>query len=165
MSITKIVDLLIVLPDRLLRTLESPGLLSIRLWIGWEFFKSGWLKITNWDSTLFLFHQEYHVPLLPPDMAAVLGTGGELVFPVLLWLGVAGRLGALGLSAVNAMAVVAYAEVLLAEGFEAALAQHYLWGFGLAVLAIAGPGRLSIDDWLTRQRRSTSHGRSAIATA
>jgi putative oxidoreductase len=165
MSIAKTVDLLIVLPNRLLGTLASPGLLLIRLWVGWEFFKSGWLKITNWDSTLFLFHQEYHVPLLPPDVAAVLGTGGELVFPVVLWVGVAGRLGALGLSAVNAMAVIAYADVLLSEGFEAALSQHYLWGFGLTVLAIAGPGNLSLDYWLTRQRRSATPGRSAIAAA
>jgi putative oxidoreductase len=165
MSIAKIIDLLIVLPNRLLSTLVSPGLLLLRLWVGWEFFKSGWLKITNWDGTLFLFQQEYHVPLLPPDVAAVLGTAGELAFPVVLWLGIASRLGALGLSAVNAMAVIAYADVLLSEGFEAALAQHYLWGLSLVVLAIAGPGNFSVDYWLTRQRRSPTPGRSAVATA
>ena len=70
---------------------------------------------------------------------------GELVFPVLLWLGLFGRLAALGLSAVNAMAVIAYAHVLFADGFEAALGQHYLWGFMLLVLAVYGPGGLSFD--------------------
>jgi putative oxidoreductase len=45
------------------------------------------------------------------------------------------------------MAVVAYAHVLLAPGFEAALGQHYLWGFMLVILAVYGPGRLSLDAW------------------
>jgi hypothetical protein len=34
---------------------------------------------------------------------------------------------AIGLFAVNAMAVNSYANVLLAEGYEAALGQHVLW--------------------------------------
>jgi uncharacterized membrane protein YphA (DoxX/SURF4 family) len=36
--------------------------------------------------------------------------------------------------------------VLLGEGFEAALGQHYLWGLMLLVLAVFGPGRLSADE-------------------
>jgi len=163
MLTTKMVDLLITMPGRLLSSLASPGLLLLRLWVGWDFFKSGWLKINNWDSTLFLFQQEYHVPLLPPNVAAVAGTGGELVFPVVLFLGIATRLGALGMSAVNVMAVIAYADVLLSEGFEAALAQHYLWGLALAIIAIAGPGALSLDHWLTRKSGPFAHARSAMA--
>jgi putative oxidoreductase len=38
--------------------------------------------------------------------------------------------------------------VLLGEGFEAALGQHYLWGLMLLVVLVFGPGRLSIDAWL-----------------
>jgi putative oxidoreductase len=45
------------------------------------------------------------------------------------------------------MAVVSYAHVLLTPGFEAALGQHYLWGTLLAMLAVYGPGRLSLDHW------------------
>jgi putative oxidoreductase len=94
---------------------------------------------------VFLFRNEYRVPVLPPELAAVAGTAGELVFPVLLIAGVAGRLSAVGLFAVNVMAVVSYAHVLLTEGFEAAVSQHYLWGFALLVLAVFGPGRISVD--------------------
>jgi putative oxidoreductase len=109
------------------------------------------LKLSSWEQTLSLFRDEYHVPLLPPSLAAVLGTAGEIVFPVLLIVGLAGRLSALGLFAVNVMAVVSYSHVLLQEGFEAAVAQHYLWGFMLLVLAIHGPGALSLDALLERK--------------
>lgn len=149
MTANKLIELSIVWPMRVLGGLESVTLAAIRLWVGWEFFKSGWLKAMNWDSTLFLFREEYHVPLLPSNVAAALGAGGELVFPVLLWLGLAGRLSAIGLSAVNIMAVIAYAHVLLSEGFEAALGQHYLWGFALLVLIVFGPGKVSLDCLLT----------------
>ncbi len=125
--------------------LAAPFALLTRLYVGWQFLKSGYLKISSWDSTLGLFRDEYRVPLLSPELAAVAGTAGELVFPVLLILGLFGRLGAVGLFAVNAMAVVSYAHVLYAEGFEAALGQHYLWGFMLAMLAIHGPGAWSLD--------------------
>src|SRR5262245_4013024 len=136
MSTAKLHDLLVELPGRVLGNLESLLLLATRLWVSWEFLKSGWLKITSWQNTVFLFHNEYRVPLLPPGLAAVAGTAGELVFPMLLIAGVAGRLSAAGLFAVNAMAVVSYAHVLLTEGFEAAVGQHYLWGFALLVLAV-----------------------------
>lgn len=150
------VRLFISLPARLLDPLRAPLLAVARLWVAWQFLKSGWLKITSWENTLFLFSEEYHVPLLPPTLAAIAGTVGELVFPVLLIAGLAGRVSALGLSAVNVMAVVAYAHVLLAEGFEAALGDHVLWGVVLLVLAVAGPGSLSLDTLLARRGNAAS---------
>ncbi len=126
--------------------------LGLRVWVGLQFWKSGMLKLESWDSTLYLFREEYRTPLLPPEVAAVAGTFGELFFPALLFLGLFGRFGAIGLFAVNAMAVVSYSHVLLAEGFEAALAQHVLWGFMLVVLIIYGPGKLSLDHYLFARR-------------
>lgn len=134
--------------ERLARALDhlrSPLLLATRLWVSWQFLVSGWLKLTTWDVTLELFRNEYHVPLLPPAVAAVCGTFGELFFPALLVLGLTTRLGALGLSLVNVMAVVSYWHVLGAEGYEAALAQHVLWGFMLVVIAVFGGGAISLD--------------------
>ena len=125
--------------------LRSLLLLATRLWVSWQFLKSGWLKLTHWDVTQELFRSEYQVPLLSPGVAATLGTFGELFFPVLLALGLFTRLGALGLSAVNFLAVVSYWHVLGSDGYEAALAQHVLWGFMLVVLAIFGGGALSLD--------------------
>jgi putative oxidoreductase len=137
-----------------LEWLATPLALATRIYVGWVFLKSGYLKISDWDSTLALFHDEYRVPLLPPDVAAVLGTGGELLFPLLLIPGLMGRLSAIGLSFVNVMAVISYAHVLLSEGFEAAIGQHYLWGFMLAVLVVYGPGVASLDYVIERRTKS-----------
>jgi putative oxidoreductase len=126
-------------------------LLGTRLWVSWQFLKSGWLKLTTWDVTLELFRSEYQVPVLPPTVAAICGTFGELFFPILLMLGLFTRVGALGLFAVNALAVIAYWHVLGGEGFEAGLAQHILWGYMLAVIAVAGGGALSLDEKLARR--------------
>jgi putative oxidoreductase len=134
-------------------------LLGTRWFVSWQFLKSGWLKLTTWDTTLELFRSEYHVPVVPPTFAAIAGTFGELFFPMLLVLGWFTRVGALGLFAVNLMAVVSYWHVLGSEGFEAALGQHVLWGYMIAVLAIMGGGSISLDDLLERRasRRWNSH--------
>ena len=137
---------------RPLEALASPLALATRVYVSWVFLKSGWLKVSDWETTTYLFHNEYHVPVLPPDVAAVAGAAGELLFPLLLLVGLCGRLSALGLQAVNLLAVVSYAHVLLSDGYEGAIAQHYLWGFMLIMLAIYGPGSWSVDGWLARKR-------------
>jgi putative oxidoreductase len=133
-------------------------LLVLRLYVSWQFLKSGWLKLQDWETTRFLFEEEYRVPLLSPPLAAVLGTAGEIVFPLLLIAGLLGRYAALGLSAVNVLAVVAYAHVLTSEGFEAALGQHYFWGLMLATLVVVGPGRLSLDAMLEGRGTAANAG-------
>ena len=126
-----------------LEMLTSLGLLIARLYLAKIFFLSGLTKIKDWDSTLFLFNEEYQVPLLPPELAAWMGTGGELLLPVLLTFGLFGRFSAIGLSIVNFMAVISLSEIP-----PAALSQHILWGSLLAVIAISGTGKYSIDSWL-----------------
>jgi putative oxidoreductase len=130
-------------------------LLATRWYVSWQFLKSGWLKVTSWDTTLALFQDEYHVPLLPPYAAAVTGAFGELFFSTLLVLGIGGRIGPVGLFAVNVMAVVSYRQVLLADGFEAALAQHVLWGFMLALLCVFGNGPLALDRLIGKRLAAT----------
>ncbi|HEU4626075.1 MAG TPA: DoxX family protein [Steroidobacteraceae bacterium] len=135
---------------RWLDKLQPLALLAARLYVTDIFWRSGWLKLTSWESTLDLFRDEYHVPLLPPDVAAVMGTFGELFFPALLVLGLFGRVGAIGTFVVNAMAVISYSNVLLAEGYEAALGNHILWGALLLALSVFGPGKISLDSWLDK---------------
>lgn len=137
---------------RWLNPLQSLFALGARLYVSWQFLKSGYLKVTSWDSTLYLFENEYHTPVLSPQVAAVAGSFGELFFPTLLVLGFAGRLSAIGLFAVNAMAVISYSQVLLAEGSEAAFGQHILWGTLLGFLIVYGPGNYSLDYLLNRKR-------------
>jgi len=128
------------------------------LWIRWDvasaFFRSGLTKTDSWDKTVFLFQEEYHVPLLPPEVAAALGTFGELFFPPLLLLGLAGRFSALSLSFVNIVAVISYWHVLGKN--EAALASHYYWGLLLLVTLLHGPGKLSLDHWIRRWAEARS---------
>ena len=133
------------------RPFESLLLLGTRLYVSWQFLKSGWLKAADWETTRFLFEEEYRTPLLSPAVAAAAGTVGELLFPALLIAGLLGRYAAAGLFAVNVVAVVSYAHVLLGDGFEAALGQHWLWGFMLLVLVVMGPGRWSADALLERR--------------
>ncbi|MBN9369638.1 MULTISPECIES: DoxX family protein [Hydrogenophaga] len=130
---------------RLLDAAQPLGALLARLYIAQVFFLSGLTKVRDWDTTLLLFTEEYHVPLLPPALAAPLGTAGELVLPVLLALGLAGRFSALGLSVVNVVAVLSLSEIA-----PAAFQQHLTWGALLAALALFGPGRWSLDHWRGR---------------
>jgi len=129
-----------------LDTLQPLALLAARLYVAQVFFLSGLTKIRDWETTLALFENEYQVPLLPPTPAAWLGTGGELLLPVLLALGLAGRFAAAGLSVVNVVAVLSLAEIA-----PAALQQHQFWGSLLLGLLLWGPGRLSLDAWIGRR--------------
>jgi putative oxidoreductase len=119
------------------------GDLILRAWVAYAFWVAGRIKIQSWDSTLYLFENEYAVPLLPPDAAAYLGTFVELVFPVLLAVGLAGRFVALALFCYNIVAVISYPD-LGAAGFE----QHKVWGIMLLVSLLHGPGKLSLDYWI-----------------
>ena len=65
--------------EDLLDSLQPFAALAIRLYVAKVFALSGWLKVSRWDSTLALFENEYHVPLLSPQTAAVLGTTALIV--------------------------------------------------------------------------------------
>jgi putative oxidoreductase len=124
--------------------LQPVALLALRLYVSLVFFRSGLVKISDWGATLALFRDEYKVPLLPPDVAAVVGALGELTFPVLITLGLCGRFGAAGLFVVNVMAVVSYPQLF---GFDcpAGLNAHVYWGSILLALSVFGPGKISLD--------------------
>ena len=131
---------LIGLSARVLNVFQPLAALAGRLFVCEAFLRSGWLKISDWEQTLGLFENEYHVPVLSPLPAAVLATLGEIGFSILLILGLGGRAAAIGLFFVNAVAVISYPE-LSAAGFK----DHILWGALLVVLAVYGPGRISAD--------------------
>jgi putative oxidoreductase len=131
-----------------LNALQGVAALLARLYVAKVFFLSGLTKLRDWDITLALFMDEYKVPLLSPEVAAVLGTAGELALPVLLVFGLGTRFAALGLSVVNVVAVLSLTEIA-----PAALQQHVFWGTLLAAIAIFGPGRLALDHWVQRLGR------------
>ena len=133
----------------------SPAVdLLIRVLAGLVFFQSGLTKISNWSSTVSLFENVYAVPLLPPETAALLGTGVELFFPVLLVIGFGSRLAAAVLFVFNIVAVVSYPDL-----GEVGLKDHQTWGLLLLVTLLHGPGKLSLDHLLGARFLGAPHGR------
>jgi putative oxidoreductase len=118
-------------------------LLAFRLYVARVFFMSGLTKIHDWSVTVALFTNEYHVPVLPPGIAALMGTAAELSVPLLLALGLATRFGAFVLFFFNIVAVVSYASLP-----DVAVKDHHLWGVLILVVLVFGPGKISLDQWL-----------------
>ncbi|MGO8856649.1 MAG: DoxX family protein [Steroidobacteraceae bacterium] len=152
MTILDIVCVPSTFAARVFNPLQPLFALGTRLYVSWQFLQSGFIKITTWENTLYLFQTEYHTPWLSPYAAAIAFTSGELFFSALVGVGFITRWSTVGLFVVNLMAVISYSQVLLAEGSEAALGQHVLWGSLLLFLIVYGPGKLSMDYFLNRAR-------------
>lgn len=131
---------------RLLDFLSPVANLAIRLYVANVFWLSGLTKIASWDSTLALFENEYAVPLLPPEIAAYMGTGVELGMPVFLALGLGTRFSGIILFVFNIVAVISYPDL-----GEVGLKDHVHWGLLLLVPVFFGAGRLSADHWLYKR--------------
>lgn len=143
----KIVSSLLRRLDAVALALQPLFALVVRLYLFRVFFLSGLTKLRSWDSTLYLFSNEYHVPVLPPAVAAVMGAGGELIFPVLLLLGWQSRFAAAGLFFVNLVAVLSY------PGLEPVMIKdHILWAVLIAYLFFHGVGRWSLQGILQRPK-------------
>jgi putative oxidoreductase len=120
--------------------------LLLRLWVANVFWKSGLTKIQSIDTTILLFQYEYQVPWLSPEVAAYVATAAELVLPVLLAVGLAGRFAAGALFAFNIVAVVSYPALQLPGKLE-----HLLWGIMLLMPLFRGPGKISVDYFFRRR--------------
>jgi putative oxidoreductase len=114
--------------------------LASRLSIAVIFWRAGQTKVSGLsirEETFVLFREEYRVPLLPPDFAAYLATTAEHAFPVLLVLGFATRLSALGLLGMTA--------VIQLFVYPGAWPEHGLWATLLLWIIARGPGAMSLD--------------------
>ena len=127
--------------------------LGIRLYMANVFFSSGWLKFQNylndmWEGTVDLFAYEHPLILRPevanwlgierfellsPEISAIMGTAGELVFSALLAFGLFGRFAALGLIGMTAVIQLTYQDLEI----------HYVWAMLLAVIAALYPSRFA----------------------
>lgn len=122
---------------------ESLFTLLFRVSVAAVFFKSGLVKIQSWETTVGLFRDEYNLPVLPPALAAYLGTTLELTAPVLIVLGLFARLGALGLLAMTfVIQFLVYPENW---------AEHLMWASLLGWIIARGPGAVSIDHLIARR--------------
>jgi len=126
---------------------ETLVALMLRVFPALVFWQSGQTKVDGWrikDSTWFLFEQEYALPLIPSDVAAVMATVAEHLLPVLLILGLLTRLSALGLLAMTA--------VIQLFVYPDAWVTHGLWMAALLAVVARGPGRWSADHVLGLDR-------------
>jgi len=94
------------------------------------------------EATLDLFRDEYKVPVLSPELAAVLATAAEHALPALILVGLATRFAALGL-----LGMTAVIQVFV---YPDAYPTHGVWAVALLYLIARGPGPLALDRWLAR---------------
>lgn len=142
-----------------LHALQPAAQLAARWFVAGVFFRSGLTKIADWETTVALFTDEYHVPLLSPEIAAMLGTSAELALPALLLFGLAGRFAAAGLFVLNIVAVISVEDLPIP-----ALQQHIFWGSLLIGLLLWGPGRWSLDRFVWPWLRARVIGPAPLAS-
>ena len=115
--------------------------LVTRLGVAAIFFQSGRTKVDGLlhitDGTYSLFETEYHVPLLPPDVAAHVATYSEHLFSILLVLGLFTRLSALAF-----LGMTAVIEIFV---YPDAWPTHLSWAGLLLFLIARGGGKFSLD--------------------
>jgi putative oxidoreductase len=106
------------------------------------FFRSGLVKISDWTSTIALFQNEYHVPVLPPELAAYMAASIELGVSALVLIGLFTRLGVLVL-----LGMVAVIQVFV---YPTAWPDHIQWLAFMIFLLCRGPGAFSLDALIGR---------------
>lgn len=114
--------------------------LAFRLAIASVFLKAGLNKLASWEITVQLFHDEYMVPVLPPEIAATMATTFEIGCSVLLVAGLATRLATLPL-----LGMICVIQLFV---YPAAYSEHLTWASILAFLLTRGGGPLSLDHLL-----------------
>lgn len=123
-----------------------------RIYVGLIFWNSGTAKFSDMEETVELFDPaedgEFVISFLPqslpPEIPAYLATFGELVLPIMLFVGLLTRFGAAGLL------VMTIVIQFFVPGFEDH--QHYLWMIILAMLMGYGGNKLSLDYWLLKDK-------------
>jgi putative oxidoreductase len=119
--------------------------LAARFYLAYVFFKSGMLRFNDflngtWSNQIFLFELEHPVPGVPPGIAAIMATTGELVLPALLVLGLFGRFAAAGIIIMTLVIELTYIHAT----------DHIIWFILAASIFIKGPGVLSADFMIRR---------------
>ena len=104
-------------------------------------FHLGWPKLS--DSAIALFSMEYRVPLIAPDIAALIAAFSEHFFPLLLLFGLGTRFAALAL-----LGMTAVIQIFV---YPDAYPVHGTWATILLYLVATGPGKISLDHWIARR--------------
>lgn len=130
------------LQDLVTRVPLSVHQLVFRLAIAGVFLRAGLLKIQSWESTIALFRDEYMVPVLPPEAAAVMAASVEVGCSLLLLAGLGTRL-----ATVPFLGMIATIQLFV---YPQAWPEHLVWTSILAFLLTRGGGAISLDHALAR---------------
>lgn len=109
-------------------------------------FQFGWPSLS--DTAVFLFEEEYNLPLLSPEFGAYTAAAAEHIFPALILVGLATRFSALAL-----LIMTLVIQVLVYPG---AYPTHGVWAAVLLFIMAYGPGKLSLDELVVRKLRPSS---------
>jgi putative oxidoreductase len=140
---------------RVASSLQSPFLLLLRVYWGWQFAQTGWGKLHNLPHVIDFFTS---LGLPAPGPTAVFVSMFEFVGGILLALGLLSRITALGIVIDMTVAYITADREALASIFSAdpskftAADPFIFWAVGLVVL-IFGPGKFALDTWMARKRR------------
>ena len=116
--------------------------LLFRLAVAGVFFRAGLAKVASWEPTVALFRDEYKVPVLPPELAAVMASTFELGSSLLLIVGLATRLATLPL-----LGMILTIQLFV---YPQAWPEHLVWASILLFLLTRGAGPTSLDRALSR---------------
>jgi putative oxidoreductase len=137
---------------RAVSSLQSPLLLLVRLYWGWQFAQSGWGRLHHIPQATQFF-ASLHIPF--PEANVVFVSSLEFVGGILLILGLASRLIGLLLACDMIVAyITADPEALhsiFSDPGKFYNADPYTFLFASLLILIFGPGRFALD-WLLRRR-------------
>jgi putative oxidoreductase len=138
---------------RVASSLQSPFLLAVRLYWGWQFMQTGWGKLTDIGKVVAFFTDlGIPAPALNAYFVSALEFGGGL----LLFLGLASRLIALPLVVNMLVAYITADREALFSIFSSpdkfTGAAPYTFLMASLIVLIFGPGKFSADGLLVRLR-------------
>ena len=134
--------------------LGSPVLLVIRLYWGWQFMQTGWGKLHNLERTANYFAS---LGIPAPRLNAIMASGTELTCGTLLALGLLARFASPALICVMCVAYATADRQALHAVFtnpdKFLSADEFLFLFAAVIVFAFGPGKLSGDALLFRDRK------------
>jgi len=151
---------------KVVSSLQSPFLLLVRLYWGWQLSQNGWAKLHNLSHVTEFFAS---LGLPAPHATATFVSSFEFVCGILLALGLLARIAALGLviDMFTAYWTADHAALLAfisdPDKFQNAASFIYLF-VGLLIL-IFGAGKVSLDHLLERRARKALRGDAGSSLA
>jgi putative oxidoreductase len=145
---------------RVMNTLQSPFLLLIRLYWGFQISQNGWGKLHNLPHVTEFFQS---LGLPAPGFTATFVSSFEFIAGILLMVGLFSRIAALGLFIDMTTAYITSDR----EAFKAffsdpnkfVAADPFIFWFFALIILIFGPGKFALDTLIARSRHKTESAR------